>query len=199
MRSNDAVEKMGKRWGPSKLMYKWTFSIGDVCHEIVFVDSKQSKKTRVFLNERQIYEATRQPNEDFAFTVEIQGCKVCVTKSSSASACKLTINDQPFKELRFSKLGSAMFSEDFTVMRSKNSFLVLSSESNPLQTNDHPLISEENRYSVSLPFNINKTELATFANEYIKVYDVDDVNEDPYFVSVVNTYNWKNGFKPANN
>jgi hypothetical protein len=199
MRSNDAIQKMGKRWGPSKLRYKWAFAIGDVCHEITFIDSKQSKKTRIFLNDRQIYEATRQPNEDFAFTVEIQGCKVCILKGASDSACKLTINAQPFKELQLSKLGSAMFSEDFTVMRSKDSFLVLSSKSTPMQTNDVPLISEDNRYSVSLPFNINKTELATFANEYIKVYDVDDVNEDPYFVSVVNTYNWKNGFKAANN
>jgi len=199
MKLNDAVERIGKRWRASKLMYKWTFCIGDLCHQIIFVDSKQSKKARVFLNDRQIYEETRQSSEDLTFTVEIQGCKVCISKSGSGSGCKLTINDQPFKELQISKKGSTMFSEDFTVTRNKNSFLFLSSKSNLPQTNDYPLISEENRYSISIPFKINKTELATFANEYIKVYDVSEVDEDPYFVSVVNTFNWKNGFKGADN
>ncbi len=199
MRTSSGRQKLGKRWGSSKMRYTWEFQINEMGHQLVFVDSKQSKKVRIFLNGRQIYEATRQAKDKFSFTVEIQGCRACVQKEASDSVYGLTLNEQPFKELKLSEIDATKSSEDFTLMRSKNSYVVLASRDSPFATNDRPLSTTDNPYSISMPVQFSRGDMGNFGNEYIKVYDVGEPNDDPYYITVVNTYNWKNEYKPPSN
>lgn len=95
--------EIGKTIKSTKLKYIWEVELNGMNLAVFFIDSKQSKRKRVFFNNTQIYELTSLSGGSFTFAAEIDDFKVEIFENSKKKKFDLSVNGIIFEWMEQSK------------------------------------------------------------------------------------------------